>query len=80
MFVEKLRQSRVIAVDKIRKSRRRMCNKTRRKNVMTEFRCINRNDNTSEAFDYRSSIGGGVMLREQMIGKWSVGDTARLTI
>jgi hypothetical protein len=55
MFVEKLRQSRVIAVDKIRKSRRRMCNKTRRKDVMTEFRCIDRSDSTSEALDYRSS-------------------------
>jgi hypothetical protein len=32
-----------------------MCNKTRRKDVMTEFRCIDRSDSTSEALDYRSS-------------------------
>ncbi len=54
-MVEKLRQSRVIAVDKIRKSRRRMCNNTRRKTVMNEFRCIDRSDSTSEALDYRRS-------------------------
>ena len=58
MFVEKLRQSRVIAVYKIRKSRRRMCNKTRRKDVMTEFGCIDRSDSTSEALDYRSDVEG----------------------
>jgi hypothetical protein len=55
MFVEKLRQSRVIAINKIRKSRRRMSNETRRKNVTTEFRCIDRCDSTSEAVGYRSA-------------------------
>ena len=46
MFAEQLRQSRVLAAYNIRKNRRRMRNKTRRKKITTELRCIDRSDST----------------------------------
>jgi flagellar biosynthesis regulator FlbT len=62
-----LRQSRDIAVDKIRKSRRMMCNNTRGKNVMTELRCIDRIASTSDTFEYYWITRKRVMLGKEII-------------
>ena len=52
VYVEKMRQSGVVAVNKVRETRRRMCDKTRRKDVTTKLSSIDRGYSTSEAFGY----------------------------
>ena len=52
MFVEKMRQSGVVAFNKVRETRRRMCDETRREDVTTKLNRIDRGYSTSEAFGY----------------------------
>jgi hypothetical protein len=48
---------------------------------MMEFRCINRSDNTSDAFDYRSSKRRSDVERtydwKVVSCRWSVGETGK---
>ena len=69
MFVQKISQSGVItAFNKVRKTRRRMCDKTIRENVTTKL-SQSIEDIARERRLVMGAPGDGMMLREQMMGK-----------